>query len=237
MYCNENIPVPQFIDRSIDLETAVNGKRLDYFVSLLCDDTFRIPLQTNWALFIIPHSPNLNAQILQIAADYDPMGHSIAQNIGLVNEEKYQNVIGCVFAQDVRLPGENLNWETTTPYGGYLPSPVTTSRVMKNILDVGFLETNRSFSDFFIRHWISLVGYKGLVARSKETSVKSTILVFQFGTTRKPDKMSDVRKIFMFKDAVPIIVGDEDLGYDASTNTNNKRQCSFLYNSHAVLER
>lgn len=236
MYCNDDVVIPEFIDRSIDIEVGFNGKKLDYFTQLLCDDAFRIPLQTNWVMLIVPDSTNLNAQILNIANNYDPLSHSITQNLDVVNQTKYQNVIGCVFAQDVKIPGEDVAWERTQGYGGYLPAPVTTVRSISNILEVGFLETNKSFSDFFIRHWISLVGYKGLVARKKENSIKSTIYVFQFETTRKPDATLNIRKRFVFNDAVPVLLDSESLGYDAYTNNDNKRQCSFVYSKHAIFE-
>jgi hypothetical protein len=235
MFCNDNVRIPYFQDRSLSLGTGVLEKKLDYFMSLLCNPDFSIPIQTNWIVFITPESTNLLSTIAKVSKDFDPNPHNVVQAMNDVNSNQYQGVVGCVFAQDIRLPGETISTEFVGGGQGFVGAPIITTRNQYDSLEIGFLETNKSFSDYFIRPWIITVGYKGLVARSEETSVKATFEVLQLGRTTE-DQPSTIRKLFRFRGVAPIRLNQESLGSDAAGNNENKRQCSFVYSDYTITE-
>lgn len=234
MFCNYAIP-PTFIDSSEGLGIALNERRVEYIGNLLCQPDFSIPIQTNWLIFIEPSSPNLIANIVDVAENYEPMKNSISKNIQTVMGENVQSVVGCLFASALRIPGESLGFEYSGGGGGYRKSPVTSSRGDYAECEIGFLETNRSFTDFFIRPWMNLVAYKGLAARSEATSVKAQIHIIQLGQTGAGQPQS-IRKYIKLRGAAPVGISQEDLKYDNGSNNDLMRQCQFVFNDLTIHE-
>lgn len=234
MLCNFNLQIPEFKDTSQNVDIGLTGRRLDYFINLLCQGTLAIPIQTNWAILIdFQECPNLLPMIKEIAKEFEPSQNYIDNSILEVSQNKYQNIIGCVFAQAVRMPGDSIQIERAGGGQGYASAPITAMRSFPQTLEIGFLETNISFTDFFIKPWLALVGYKGLVARSKQSSIKASFTVIQLAKTERGNK---VRKVTKFTGVAPIYVMDEDLKYDTGSNQNIERQCTFTFSESAISE-
>jgi hypothetical protein len=234
MFCNYALP-PTFIDNSLGLSVALNERRVEYFTNLLCRPDFSIPIQTNWLILIEPSSPNLIASIVDVAENYEPVKNYISQNIKNVMREDFQQIIGCVFASAIDIPGESLGYEFSGGGGGYRKSPVTNVRGEYGVCEIGFLETNTSFTDYFIRPWLNLVGYKGLAARSPETSVKAQIHIIQLGQTG-PGKPQSIRKYIKLRGAAPVNISSERLSYDNGSNNDLMRQCQFVFTDLSIYE-
>jgi hypothetical protein len=85
-----------------------------------------------------------------------------------------------------------------------------------------------------MRPWSILVAHKGLIATSKDTDIKATIVVHQLkriGT----DWSSAIRKTFVFNNCAPINIASETLDYSSSSDFP-KLQVKFAYSRYAVTD-
>lgn len=99
-----------------------------------------------------------------------------------LNSETLQKNKGCLFAQAVELPSENI---VTNPeglqYNGYIRTATGNGRGdYSNGVRIAFLETNYSFVDTIIRPWVITTGHLGLIARP-DTEYRCTIHVCKLG--------------------------------------------------------
>lgn len=167
---------------------------------------------------------------------------AVAQNtVDKLTSEEYQrsynNLIGCVFAQDIIIPGESVAvTQSGLDYAG-LRSPNTAGvRAKSEMVTIKFLETNASFLDLIIRPWIILVSHFGLVARASGSTrnVKSNYMdVIQYAKTGPLSTMAP-RKIIRYFNVVPTKLS----GYSMSKHSSGlaRIDVSFAYDSYVVLE-
>jgi hypothetical protein len=153
--------------------------------------------------------------------------------------DSVQNVIGCIFAQGVVLPGEDISLEyagiSEGSKRGFINAPIINGRANFQPLEVGFLDTNRSFVDGFLRPWSIVVAHKGLIAsRETEEDIKAAIVVHQLARNGT-DKDSVIRKSFLFTECAPINISGETLDYSGGTEFP-KLQAKFVYNKYAVYD-
>ncbi len=236
MFCNFNVPIPQFKDKSLRMETSLTGKRLEHFMQMLCTEDFSIPISTNWALLIEMPSENFLREIADTAKSFNPNPWQVDDSIKRVMIPAYQEIIGCIFAQGIVIPGSDSGITfSTTGKQSFMSSPLLEKRNDNSELEVSFLETNTSFTDFFLRPWWNLVQYKGLVARPKESSVKCKFKLFQFKKTQE-DLQSGIRKVVVFNNVVPSKISNESLKYDIGSNNDLFRQANFSYSDFTIIE-
>jgi len=152
-------------------------------------------------------------------------------------QQTIENLMGCVFAQEVSIPGEtitatqeNLNW------GGLQTPYIIKGRNSFDKIKMSFLETNASFADLVIRPWIVLASHLGLIARSPGSpkNVKCDFMdVIQFAKTG-PYSSVAIRKIVRYYDVVPVTLDSLTLSH--LEEGLKRRNVSFIYNGYSVME-
>ncbi|MBC8416817.1 hypothetical protein H8E06_00625 [bacterium] len=158
---------------------------------------------------------------------------------------------GCLFAQSINLPGEQVNATWVHPHdqssGGLLGFPILSNRQELRRLNISFRETNFSFLDFIIRPWLILAAHLGLTERQPylRMGVKTTITIIQYakaGSALEPIGRGDSghenkiglipRKIWKFKDCVPTNLPPGDYSYGESQIET--RGIDFIYSRYTV---
>jgi len=147
------------------------------------------------------------------------------------------SMVGCAFAKQVNTPRESLAAQNRgLSYGGYMAPATSDTRASYDNLTIDFLETNGSFVDFFIRPWLILSSYYGLVARGVDSpkNVKcGQVDVFFYAKTGPYTSMVP-RKIFSYKNVVPINVGQETYSHQADALKIQK--VNFVYDKYSISE-
>lgn len=197
-----------------------------------------IPLRTQWIVIFDGFPQGLRSSILRdleiVTGSKDNFNIDQARTALLANEN--QKIIGCVYAQGVNIPSENL---TVSPAAiennrGYIQGSVIGSRdaYANQNLTIEFRETNTSFTDFILRPWLILASHFGYVARSEAEQAKNpkcNIIVMQFGKTL--EHISSIpRKIWTFYDCVPLNLDTRNLTYD--TEVMESYHVPFLYSRY-----
>lgn len=213
---------------------------IPYFHKQICSLAYNVPLKSSWVLFIYPNNKNyLLKQISSLNSNYENKEWDISNSTKKTTEDPVQNVVGCIFAQGVNLPGEDVGVEyagiTQGSKRGFINAPIINGRKEFEPLEVGFLETNSSFVDSFMRPWSILVAHKGLIATSKDTDIKATIIVHHLRRNGENDSSSEIRKTFIFNNCAPIHIASETLDYASSTDFP-KIQVKFAYSRYAVTD-
>lgn len=147
-----------------------------------------------------------------------------------------RRLLGCIFAQEIEMPGEALSISQGNAYGGHFGRNVFMDRNNQGVFKMTFLETNSSFVDLVIRPWLIMVGHFGLVARPS-TSVKnvkcSSVLVYELAKNG-PGNSLIVRKQTNFFKVVPISI-------DGNTPTQSRegyaqRSVKFAFDGYSVSD-
>jgi hypothetical protein len=148
-----------------------------------------------------------------------------------------ENMMGCVFARQVQLPGENIEaGNIGLDYGGFLPPATSNTRGKYEPLSITMLETNASFLDFIIRPWVIMVGYNGLVARnsSNNKNVKASSIDVTMYAKTGPDTPMGIRKIYRFYNAAPVNIAGETYSY--TEEGLRYSDVKFVYDKYAILD-
>lgn len=153
-------------------------------------------------------------------------------------QHSFENLIGCVFAKEVKLPQESVNASHEgLSYGGYMAPATASTRKQHDSFSLTLLETNASFLDLVIRPWLITVGYNGLVARPK-TSFKyvkadyaDVVMLAKGGAYSN----MVIRKIHRFYNVAPIAMDGESYSYapDGLKFSN----ASFVYDRYCVSDK
>ena len=212
---------------------------ISYFHEKICSLAYNVPLKSSWVLFIYPNNKDyLLKQVAGLNATYENKEWDVFNSAVKTTEDPVQNIIGCIFAQGVNLPGEDIGIEysgiTEGSKRGFINAPIINGRKDFEPLEVGFLETNSSFVDSFMRPWAILVAHKGLIATPKDTDIKATIVVHQLSRIGT-DSSSRIRKTFIFNNCAPINIASETLDYSSSSDFP-KLQVKFAYSRYAVTD-
>lgn len=215
----------------------------DYFLLQLESWLTAIPLQSQWIVLIQPFPQCINTNILQglerTGGDYK--NYNIDQAKNLLTSYGFQKVNGCLFAQSVTLPSETMKTATANVDNarGFLPGILSDGRTPASTLNISFLETNTSFSDFIIRPWVIAAEHFGFVARENDTTtkrdsrnVKSTVYVLQYTRTFQNVSMIP-RKVWTFFNCVPTSVETKMLGYD-EPNAAPTISTNWTYTDYAL---
>jgi hypothetical protein len=215
----------------------------DYFLLQLESWLTAIPLQSQWIVLIQPFPQCINTNILQglerTGGDYK--NYNIDQAKNLLTSYGFQKVNGCLFAQSVSLPSETMKTTTANVENarGFLPGILSDGRTPASTLNISFLETNTSFSDFIIRPWVIAAEHFGFVARENDTrtkrdtrNVKSTVYVLQYTRTFQNVSMIP-RKVWTFFNCAPTSVSTKTLGYD-EPNSVPTIETTWTYTDYAL---
>lgn len=218
---------------------TVTNNQIPFFNNMLCQWAYNIPNKFSWVMVITAHNRNyLLNKIKNTMPTYEPPGWDIRQSADATWTESTQDVIGCIFAQGVSIPGESINIDyagvTEGSNRGFINAPIINGRENFKPLRAGFLETNKSFVDGVLRPWSIVIGHEGLIAKPRERSIKSDIFVYQLAKNGECSP-NIIRKAIIFRDCVPINIGEEELTY-SNDSDYPKLQVDFVYNSYYVTE-
>jgi len=229
---------PQFFN-ICQMQTPPNITKghVSYFHSLLCDWALNVPLNFQWVAVITAKDKEyLFNQIKQTVSSIEPKGWNIGSSVDATWTSATQDVIGCIFAQGVDLPGETINTKYVgieeSSNRGFIKSPIIEGRTDFTTLNMGFLETNRSFVDGVLRPWSILVAHKGLIA--SQQSIKANIDVYELAKNGDCNP-TVIRKMWHFEDCAPIFIDQEQKKYD-SNGSYALRHANFVYNSYYVTD-
>jgi hypothetical protein len=220
------------------------GSAYEYFFQILGDWGSSIPLESQWfAYFDLQGIPALKGDVGNAIKFFDSspqwkIGSTVVEQLkkNLYNPP-IESLLGCVFARQVNLPGETINSSASDlKYGGYLGPVTTSNREGYNKFSITFNETNASFLDFIMRPWTILVGYNGLVARSKGSSknVKCPMVKVVFLAKTGAKSPMTKRKIITFYNVAPVSIEDQTNTYAADGLMYNKVE--FVYDYYDVSE-
>jgi len=232
--------IDQFKNEQINIpgQALLTRKTIPYFHETICQWAYNVPLKFHWVLIISPNNKSkLLEKISGINSTYENNRWDVTESAKVTTLPSVQDVAGCIFAQGVVLPGEDVSLEyagiTEGSKRGFINAPIINGRANFQPLEVGFLDTNRSFVDGFLRPWSIIVAHRGLLAaREEDDDVKATITVHQLARY-KSDKNSVIRKTFIFTDCAPINISGETLDYSGGTDFP-KLQAKFVYNKYAI---
>lgn len=130
--------------------------------------------------------------------------------------EHARNISGCVFAQSINFPGENLSTDHVGVFNrGYTFTPVMQHRQAQRNLEINLLETQLSYADTIIRPWSILASHYGLVARPDGETIKSNIMAYELAKTGDPSADVIRRKTWFFKDCFPQRVDESTRKYNS----------------------
>ena len=231
-----------FVNEHIKIvgEPTLTKKTIPYFHETICSWAYNVPLKFHWVLVIYPHNKKyLLQQISGIGARYENKDWDMFDSAISTTYDSVQSTIGCIFAQGVVLPGEDTSVDyagiTEGSKRGFINAPIVNGRANFQPLEVGFLDTNRSFVDGFLRPWSIIVAHKGLIAaRSTDKDIKADIVVHQLARNGT-DRDSKIRKSFLFKNCAPINISGETLDY-ASSSDFPKLQAKFVFTDYSVYD-
>lgn len=213
--------------------------RITYFHNIICSWAFSVPLKFDWVVVINAKNKNYLLNEINVIGDkYETKGWNVGNSAAQTNIPSVQDVVGCIFAQGVQIPGEKTKIEragiTEGSNRGFINAPIVAGRNDFEPLQIGFLETNKSFIDGFLRPWNILVSHKGLIATSTSQSIKADIVLHQLARNGS-DVTSIVRKTIVFEDCAPISISNETLDYNSSSDFP-KIQVDFSYSKYYVSD-
>jgi len=218
----------------------------DFFLTQLESWYTSIPLNTQWMIIIDNYPGCVNTSVLQSLERVDggKKAFDINQAKNLLTAYPLQKIVGCIFAQGVDIPPDNVSVEYANIKNnrGFTPAPYITNRAYPNTLSIDFLDTNTSFTDLIIRPWVIAASHFGFVARNPKDpaqagkNVKTNVSVFQYTKTVQGVNMIP-RKIWRFYNCCPIEVGNRQMTYDAEGFSSGRSymQTKWVY-SHYTLE-
>lgn len=230
----------EFIYNHIDTpgKATIQSKTIPYFHQTICNLAYNIPLKTSWVLVIEAENKNNLLNNIRYIRRYEQGDWNVRASAGKIVEKALDNVVGCIFAQGIVLPGENIGVDYAgiteeNSKRGFINAPIIKGRSNFEPLEVGFLETNNSFVDTFLRPWSIIVAHKGLIATQLSDSIKATIKLHQLARNGKDDTRSLIRKTFVFENCAPINISNESLDYSPSTDFP-KMQAKFAYSRYYI---
>jgi len=215
----------------------------EYYLDVLSKWPTAIALASQWMVTIYfdsvtPLFVNLQNNIRQREfAEWTYNDNVISVLLDGALQNASNQMMGCVFARQVNLPGESVEASNQgLEYGGFLPPATAGNRTKYEPLGITMLETNASFLDFIIRPWTIMVGYNGLVARdpSSPKYVKANAIdVVMYAKTGSASPMG-IRKVYRFYNCAPISLGGETYSY--SEEGLRYSDVKFVYDKYAVLD-
>ena len=218
-------------------QPSVTHNHIPYFNKMLCQWAYNVPMRFSWVMIINAHNRNyLINKIKNVVPNYEPPGWNISSMTDATWTTATQDVVGCIFAQAVGIPGEDIKVDyagiTEGSNNGFINAPIINGRSNFEQLTTGFLETNKSFVDGVIRPWAILAAHEGLIATPRDKSIKADIFIYQLARNGECSP-NIIRKAYIFKDCVPVNIGKEEMEYSSSSDFP-KMHANFVYNSYSI---
>jgi hypothetical protein len=221
-------------------EPDIQQGHIPYFHRMLCQWAYAVAQQFSFVVVIeAVNKDYLLNKFRSTMKTIEPPGWDVESMVSDTWKRDTQEVVGCIFANAVRIPGENTTTErvgvSEGSRRGFINAPIISGRADFSPLDIGFNETNQSFIDGILRPWTIIAAHEGLMARPSNQSIKANIQIYQLARAMddKSEKKNIIRKHWTFEGCVPINVVEEDLGYNATDY--GKRQVQFVYNSYNLV--
>lgn len=156
-----------------------------------------------------------------------PEPWEISGALDTVTSQRYQREKGCMFAQTVSLPREQILYTREgIQYNSYIRGGVGQGRTDFDSIQINFLNTNVNFVDNVIRPWAVMTGHLGMIARPPEKKYRCNLTVYKLGVDRV-DRPPFIAQQFNFWGVCPIGVGEEELTY--SDNSPITKSAEFVY--------
>ena len=233
---------PQVVG-SVDNKNGT-GSDVEAFKNFLKDPNTQIPLESNF-LVIFESTPgvfNANA-----APSFSELGYEYKWSVdstkdtllSLIQANSNTSLAGnvCLFAQSFNTPSESVDVQRPSevagdgPSGSLLAGVYAQGRRQYEELTLTFLETNKSFIDFVIRPWITLVGHYGLTTRAANSTqnVKINITCVLFDKNNN----NSIRKIYNFTGCAPVSMGGYEYSYDQDEGVK-KLKVNFVFNRFSI---
>ena len=153
-----------------------------------------------------------------------------------VTNAAFQSTRGCVFAQALALPGENIvaNPEGSIVSNSFLRSYVGQGRNIFPIMRITFMDSNANFVDNFCRPWAIATGAFGMIARAPGTTenYRTNMTCYKLGTFAAGKPAVPIMKMQFF-DICCIAVTEEAYSYGPVTSPM-MREAEFVYNYYTV---
>lgn len=138
-----------------------------------------------------------------------------------------------MYAQSASLPiSENLTvnkefGSTSNASGNMIALPILNRHDPYKNLSITFIDTNGSVLDLIVTPWIYAVAENGLIARSKEESIKTDIYVAMHNPNlpeyEKPSRT------YIFRNACPISRGSLDITNDKAAIQRISTEWTFTH--------
>ena len=221
-----------------------------HFLDVLEHWETSLPLQSLWMVFF--HIPLVvqEASLKAWGEHHINMDWGVNQARGKLTDGKgnMYTGYGCALAQTVGIPVEQMSIDTTGPNNrGFLKGPVVQQRQAFAALNIEFLETNLSFNDFVLRPWIITASHQGLVARPNPAE-RITTDMFIVNMARAGTNLEwhqgrgdyvntrefQPRKIWIFKDCIPVNIGQERYSYTTSSQVV-RRDSEWNFRKYQVI--
>jgi len=221
-------------DQTLGPDSIGSTQELSNILNLLQTTAGVIPIESNFIVkFNIPQKA-----ILSCIDESEP--YKWADNLNLKGSIQTLTENGFYFATEITDAGENLGVSKVGPstdskvYGNLLSAPVITGRANLKELTVGFIETNASIADFIIRPWLIAVSTYGLFARPANSpqNVKTDFEVIHIDSFARNNNLP--RKKVIYKNCVPLSVGNSAYKYAESVNTRIV-STTWAYESYQVI--
>lgn len=218
-----------------------NGSDIASFIEFLGSPDTQIPLDSNF-LLVFESDPILPRAL---TSDF-PVG--LENGYWDVNNVKnaLTNIVvkgennaplggrGCMFVHAFDVPGEAIASSrpgTLANNSSFRSGVVTGERTQYgSTIDLGILETNKSFIEFVIRPWIALVSHYGLFTRAPQSvqNVKTNMSGILFDRNNK----NEVRKVYRFSGVAPVSMAS--VNYAFGKNDARIDKVSFVFNNFGI---
>ena len=217
------------------------GSEVNTFINFLSSPNTQVPVESNFLIsFDLPTALTSGNNPWKFYENRWSVNDSLKDLYQEMNKQK-QGVYGgqvCLFATGIDTPGESVGTLRPDPLdgasGGLIGGVFSTSRTQYTPLTVGFLETNKSFLDFVLRPWITLIGHYGLITRAKNSiqNVKTDITVIHYDKNNGKNN-TKIRKVFVFNACAPVSLDETKYAYgDAKIRI---APVKFIYNSYKII--
>jgi hypothetical protein len=226
------------------LKEQLNSDRspYSYYLDLLGQCPTSIALASQWFItFDFRDVGSLFSNLQDILNDRETSGWNYNKDVTkyLLDsslQSSTNNLIGCAFARQVKLPSESINASHTgLEYGGFQAPATSSGREQYNTFSVFMLETNASFIDLILRPWTIAVGYNGLVAREigpKYVKAKSAT-IYMLAKTGQYSRMA-FRKAYTFYNVAPVKIFSEEYSYAEEGLRGG--EVEFVYDRYTVSD-
>jgi hypothetical protein len=224
-----------------DIPNRGNGSDIASFIDFLGNPDTQIPLDSNFLLVfesntILPPAL-LNPFPVGLENGYwkvDNVKRVLTNIITKKNNNAPLQGQASMFVHAFDVPGEQIAAArpgTLASSSSFRSGVVTGERTQYGpTIDLGILETNKSFTEFVIRPWIALVAHYGLFTRLENSpqNVKTNITGILFDRNNK----NQVRKVYRFSGVAPVSISGSNYAYGKNDSRIDK--VSFVYNNFGI---